>query len=791
MYFRCRKPPVKFCIMISIALALIVLFEINTHAEAVNAKKILILNSYHKGLSWTDGQTDGIIAEINSYKQDILINVEYMDWKGYPAEKNLIQLKSYFKYKYSGTKVDIIITTDDAALDFALKNRNELFSDAPVVFCGVNENGAEILTKGVNNVTGVIEEVDAEGTIKSALKLKPDLKNVYIIYDNSESGVSTGDIARYASEKVIEGVEVIPLNKASSCDILDKVSQLAEDSIILMTTYYSDPEGNIVGFEKFCEKVSQNSNVPVFHLYDFGLGHGAIGGSVLNSRIQGQYAGQQAKRILNGEKVSDIPLNISETTQYMFDYTQLKRFNMNINKLPSGSVIINKPFSFIETYKNLVISVAITIGMLIAFIGILLYYLRKISIIRQQLLDSNTRLSRSYEDLTASDEELKQQFDELETVQKSLIDSDKRYAILFEKMLNGFAVLEPVYDRNNKITDVRFVSANPGFEKHTNIKVLNISGKIWSEVFGYPNRNLNQYQRVMQTGEARRFETYYPESNIYYLINAFKIDDNQFGLVFDNFTNYKLAIKEVRKLNEGLEQRVADRTLELQSAVSHLEAFTYTVSHDLKSPLRAVDGYSRIFLEDYGRQLDKDGVQMLNSIRKICKEMMEMINLLLQYSATSRSSLEREEINTEDMFLSAFNEIKAIYPQRNMELIIETGIPNVKVDKILFRQVVSNVLSNAAKFTKDREFTYIKVGSTLTEKEYVFYVRDNGVGFDMNFSGKLFGIFQRLHTSDEFEGNGIGLVTVKKIIEKHGGKTWIEGEAGAGAAIYFTLPFND
>ncbi len=791
MYFKCRKPPVKFCILIPIALALIALFEINTHAEDVNAKKILILNSYHKGLSWTDGETDGIIAELDSYKPDILINVEYMDWKGYPLEENLIQLRSYLKYKYCDVQLDLIITTDDAALNFALKNRSELFSNAPVVFCGVNEKGAEKLTKGVNNVTGVIEEVDAEGTIKTALKFKPDLKNVYIIYDNSESGVSTGNISKYAAEKVIPGVKVISLNEVSSSDILVKVSQLEDDSIILMTTYYSDTEGNIVGFEKFCEKVSQNSKVPVFHLYDFGLGHGAIGGSVLNSRIQGQYAGQQAKRILNGEKVSDISINTSETTQYMFDYTQLKRFNINLNELPSGSVIINKPFSFIETYRNLVISVAVTIGLLIAFICILLYYLRKISKIRQQLLDSNTKLSKLYEDLTASDEELKQQFDELETVQKSLIVSDKRYAILFEKMLNGFAVLEPVNDRHNKITDVRFVSANPGFENHTNKKVLNISGKIWSEVFGYPNRNLDQYQRVMQNGEASRFETYYPESNIYYLINAFKIDDNQFGIVFDNITNYKLAIKEVRKLNEGLEQRVADRTLELQSAVSHLEAFTYTVSHDLKSPLRAVDGYSRIVLEDYGGQLDKDGVQMLNSIRKICKEMMEMINLLLQYSATSRSSLQREEVNTENMFSAVFNEIKAIYPRRIMELIIETGLPNVKVDKILFRQVITNVLSNAAKFTKDREFTCIKVGSTLTEKEYVFYVKDNGVGFDMNFSSKLFGIFQRLHTSDEFEGNGIGLVTIKKIVEKHGGKTWIEGESGVGATIYFTLPFND
>lgn len=790
MYFKCGKQPVRFCILISISLALILPFGINAHAADTDTKKVLILNSYHKGLSWTDGETDGILEELNSYKEDISVNVEYMDWKSYPAGENLAQLRSYLKYKYSEVKLELVVTTDDAALDFALKNRGEIFSNAPVVFCGVNESGAEKLTRGAYNVTGVIEEVDAEGTVREALKLYPNIKNIYIVYDNSESGISTGILAQKAVAEVAPEVKAIALNEETSSDILDRVSRLQEDSIILITTYYSDVEGTVTGFEKFTEKISRSSKVPVFHLYDFGIGHGSIGGSVLISKIQGQFAGRQAKRILSGEKISGIPVNTSKTTQYMFDYTQLKRFGIKPGQLPAGSLIVNKPFSFIETYKNLVISVAITIGLLIAFIFILLYYLRKISRIRQQLVDSNTKLSQLYEDLTASDEELKQQFDELETMQKSLIASDKRYAMLFEKMLNGFAVLEPMYNSQDKISDVRFISANPGFESHTNKSILKIEGKTWSEVFGYPNRNLDQYQRVLGTGEANHFETYYPDSNIYYLINAFKIDDNQFGIVFDNITNYKLAIKEVRKLNEGLEQRVADRTLELQSAVSHLEAFTYTVSHDLKSPLRAVDGYSRIVLEDYGHQLESDAVQMLNSIRTICREMIEMINLLLQYSATSRSVPDREEINTEDMFLTVFNEIKTIYPHRNMELIIETGLPHVKVDKILIRQVINNILSNAAKFTKDREFTYIKVGSTLTEKEYVFYVKDNGVGFDMKYSSKLFGIFQRLHTGDEFEGSGIGLVTIKKIIEKHGGKTWIEGEKGIGATVYFTLPFN-
>jgi len=285
------------------------------------------------------------------------------------------------------------------------------------------------------------------------------------------------------------------------------------------------------------------------------------------------------------------------------------------------------------------------------------------------------------------------------------------------------------------------------------------------------------------------FETYNPDSGVYYLINAFKINENQIGVVFDNITEYKNAIKEVQKLNEGLEQRVTERTNDLQFAISELEAFTYTVSHDLKAPLRAVDGYSKIILEDFGGELGQESNEMILNIRSICNEMIDMINKLLQYSITSRSALKIEEIDTEEMFLTIYKEIKATYRRLKIEMKIETGLPNVMGDRILLKQVIYNILSNAAKFTKDRENAQIIVGSALTENEYIFYIKDNGVGFDMNYSSKLFGIFQRLHTSDEFEGSGIGLVTIKKIIEKHGGRTWIEGEVDVGATVYFTLPF--
>ncbi|HEX3028031.1 MAG TPA: ABC transporter substrate binding protein [Clostridia bacterium] len=768
---------------------IIICIAIHMDAYASNnvSKNVLILNSYQKGLSWTDDETTGIIDILEKSNLNLQLSIEYMDWKNYPQQENLRLLYSYFKYKYKYKKIDVIITTDDAALKFALKNRSEIFSNAPVVFCGVTEKGVQEITRGYSNVTGIIEEVDAKKTIKTALKINSKLEKVYVIYDNTESGYSMGNMTIDVIRKVHPYLKVIPLHQGTSDEILNKVGMISRNSIILITTYYNYTTEKAAGFENFCQAVSDKSRVPVYSLHDFGINHGVIGGSMLSGKLQGNAAGKSAERILNGENISTIPISFAKTTRYMFDYKQLKKFNIPISQVPKGSIIVNKPFSFFETYKNLVITVLFIFILLLIFIFILLFYLNKISNMKKALYESNIQLTSLYDDLSASEEELRSQYYELAQTEKSLAASEKLYKLIFQKMLNGFAIIEPVWI-NNKLTDFRYININPGHEKHTERKTEELLGKTWHEAFGFPNKNLVIYEEILKTGESKHFETYYPSINTYFLVSAFKINDERVGIVVDNITEYKQAIKDVRSLNEELEMRVEQRTNELKDAIKELEAFAYTVSHDIKAPLRAVDGYCKIFLEDFSQKLDHEAVQMILGIRGICKDMIEMVSKLLQYSTTSRSPLNIEELNTEDMIKSIFDEIKSSNTERSIKLKIETGLPRIKADKTLFRQVIYNILSNAVKFTQTRENAIVIVGSTITENEYVFYIKDNGVGFNMNYVHKLFGLFQRLHTSDEYEGSGIGLVTVKKVIEKHGGRVWIEGNLDVGACIYFTFP---
>lgn len=416
-----------------VGITLILLFSnLSNHIYAdgiEEPKKVLIINSYHQGLAWSKDETDGIIETFNKSGANISTFIEYMDWKNYPTDENMRYLYDYFKYKYQNKNIDMLIATDDVALEFVLKNRESLFSNAPVVFCGVNQNGITKITSGYGNFTGIIEEVDPTDTMKIALSINPSLKDVYILFDNSESGVSTGEIVVDKIKSMDMNLNAIPLNKLSYDELIKDVRSYDKNSIILVTTYYSDVNGKIVEFENVSRELSKNSSVPVYHLYDLGLNNGAFGGVMMSGKLQGESAADLAIRILDGANPDDIPVISPKTTRKVFDFQQLKRFNISLNEIPKDSEVINKPFSFFETYRMLVLSVLAVFSILIFFACILLFYIAQIQRMRKKLSESHEELTQTYEELAASDEELQQQFDEISNVKEKLSKSEERFRI--------------------------------------------------------------------------------------------------------------------------------------------------------------------------------------------------------------------------------------------------------------------------------------------------------------------------------------------------------------------------
>ncbi|MDW7738804.1 MAG: CHASE domain-containing protein [Bacillota bacterium] len=267
-------------------------------------------------------------------------------------------------------------------------------------------------------------------------------------------------------------------------------------------------------------------------------------------------------------------------------------------------------------------------------------------------------------------------------------------------------------------------------------------------------------------------------------------DENNLSVLegfISDITRRRLAEAEIRKFNKELEQRVRERTIQLEAVNKELESFAYSVSHDLRAPLRALDGFSEALLEKYAEDMDEQGRHYLYRIQRSAMHMSHLIDDLLTLSRVTRSDFSKKEVNLSQICDKVLSDLQEGEPDREVKVNLAPGL-HTRSDPHLLQIVMENLIGNAWKFSSNEPAATIEVGQTKFDGEVVYFVRDNGVGFDMTYADKLFGAFQRLHGADEFPGTGVGLATVQRIINRHGGRIWAESEVGKGATFYFTLP---
>jgi PAS domain S-box-containing protein len=380
---------------------------------------------------------------------------------------------------------------------------------------------------------------------------------------------------------------------------------------------------------------------------------------------------------------------------------------------------------------------------------------------------------------------------QLEAANRELGESEARFRLLVEGV-QDYAIL--LLDMEGRVT-----SWNPGAELLLGYRAEEIVGRSISLFYPPEVRDEEPGSELRRAREEGRFEgegwrIRKDGSHFWANVVTTPLRDEQgwlfgFAKVVRDLSERREAEEAILRLNAELEQRVRERTGELEAANRELESFSYSVSHDLRAPLRSIDGFGQALLEDYAGVLDETGRGYLQRVRSASQRMAQLIDDLLELSRVTRSEMRRDTVDLSAMAREIAAGLGSTHPERRVEWAIDQGV-TARGDPRLLRQALENLLGNAWKYTGKQPDARIEFGVVESGAETVYFVRDNGAGFEMAYAEKLFTPFQRLHSAHEFEGTGIGLATVQRVLRRHGGRVWAKAEVGGGATFYFSLPLR-
>ena len=417
---------------------------------------------------------------------------------------------------------------------------------------------------------------------------------------------------------------------------------------------------------------------------------------------------------------------------------------------------------------------------------------QELRILGQSFIRMRDAINEKIADLAEKNKQLIDEVQERIRAQTALKESEEKYRSLFEKSVNPMLLARGLHFIDGNTAALNMLGLD-SIEELKQLTVLDVSPEKQPDGVDTAKEIDKMINLLQQQGGSAYTEWYHKRKNgdvfpVAVSLTVIGLEDDEpiSHVIWQDISDRKLAEEELIKYRQHLEELVEERTNELTVVNKELEAFSFSVSHDLRSPLRSIDGFSQALLDDCSAQLDADGQDYLQRIRAAAQRMGDLIDALLELSRVTRRELRKEPVNLTTIAQEVLKELQHTEPERDVECTIQADM-HTQGDKQLLRIALANLLGNAWKYTGKEAHARIEIGSKRESGKTVYFVEDNGAGFDMAYADKLFGAFQRMHRSDEFPGTGVGLATVSRIINKHGGKIWAHSDPVQGSTFFFTL----